>query len=182
MGSIEPTPTLKTRLIQLSELIVDAIEILETTDSQTEPNKIRKASRELHHIGDELLSKKLECKDDDLAFVHFMLGSVCYHLGYVEKAAESYAEALKIWPDHVGLLNEFFLALVDLEKFNEAYDIIQKSLQFGGETPAVLQNMATVLVHLKRVPEAKAVLFNCIAKFPNDKESQILLYELDQKY
>jgi tetratricopeptide (TPR) repeat protein len=171
----------KTNLLDLSEKIVDCIDLIEQTDSQENPNKVRKASKELHHIGDELLILKSSAVGADLAFINFMLGSVCYHLGYLEKAEASYREALVEWPDHVGILNELFLTLVDLKKFDDAYSIIQESIKIGGETPDVLQNMATVLVHLNRLPEAKAVLFNCISKFPNDHESQVFLNELDQK-
>lgn len=173
---------LKSRLIDLSEMIVDLIDVMETADDQTELHRIHKASKQLHHIGDELLDYRNQTTGDDHAFVQFMLGSVCSNLGYLEKAAESYAEALKLWPEHVGLLNEYFLVLVDLKRFHQAYEVIQKSIKFGGETPDVLQNMATVLVHLDRVAEAKAVLFNCMAKFPNDVDSQRFLAELDKNY
>lgn len=173
---------LKSRLIDLSEKVVDLIEVMDTADEQTELHKVHKASKELHHIGDELLDLRSATTGDDHAFVQFMLGSVCFNLGYLEKAADSYSEALKVWPEHVGLLNEYFLALVDLKRYNLAYEIIQKSIKFGGETPDVLQNMATVLVHLNRVAEAKTVLFNCMAKFPNDVDSQLLLAELDNNY
>jgi tetratricopeptide (TPR) repeat protein len=173
---------LKSRLIELSEKIVDLIEVMETADEQTELYKIHRASKELHHIGDELLDFRITSSGDDQAYIHFMLGSVCFQLGYLEKAAESYAEALKLWPDHVGLLNEYFLVLVDLQRYHDAYDIIQVSIKSGGETPDVLQNMATVLVKMNRVAEAKTVLFNCMAKFPKDLESQQLLAELDKQF
>jgi len=171
----------KSKLINISERIVDFIDSIEQTDPQENPNKIRKASKELHHIGDELLIQKSSAAGADLAFINFMLGSVCYQLGYLEKAEESYREALLQWPDHVGILNELFLTLVDMKKFADAYSVIQDSIKIGGETPDVLQNMASVLVHLNRLPEAKAVLFNCISKFPNDQESQDFLNQLDQK-
>lgn len=181
MGSIEPENIVKNRLLELSERIVDCIDTIENTDSQENPNKVKKASKELHHIGDELLIQKAEAENENLAFINFMLGSICYQLGYLEKAAESYQVALDFWPEHVGILNELFLTLIDLQKLEEAYLTIQLSIKYGGETPDVLQNMATVLVQMDRIPEAKAVLFNCISKFPNDHESQVLLNQLDQK-
>jgi tetratricopeptide (TPR) repeat protein len=177
-----PDQELKSQLIDLSDSIVDLIELMETSDEQTELHKIHRASKELHHLGDHLLEYRKQANGDDLAFILFMLGSVCYSLGYLEKAAEAYSDALKTWPDHVGLLNEYFLALVDLKQYSDAYEIIQKSIKYGGETPDVLQNMATVLVHLNRIAEAKSVLFNCMAKFPNDVESQRFLAELDKNY
>jgi tetratricopeptide (TPR) repeat protein len=173
---------LKSRLIELSEKIVDLIDVMETADDQTELDKVHKASKELHHIGDELLGYTSSTSNDDHAFVQFMLGSVCLGLGYLEKAADSYSEALTLWPEHVGLLNEYFVVLVDLERYHLALEIIQKSIKFGGETPVVLQNMATVLVHLNRIAEAKTVLFNCMSKFPGDTESQLFLAELDKNY
>lgn len=172
----------KDELIRLSEKIVDHIEAIENADDQIDAHKIREASRQLHHIGDALLDLRGKCSGDDLAFIHFMLGSVCYHLGYLDKSRESFELALSTWSDHVGLLNEYFFVLYDLEDFEEAYKIVQRSIKHGGETPVVLQNMATVLVRLDRIAEAKTVLFNCIAKFPNDTDSQLLLKELDTNY
>ncbi len=174
--------TLKDTLLGISESIVDLIEILEESDPQTEARKIQKANKELHHIGDTLLDYQKTATEDDLAFVNFMMGSVCYQLGYLGKSCECYEAALAFWPEHVGLLNEYFLALTDLKKYDEAYEVIRKSILYGGETPDVLQNMATVLVHLNRIPEAKTVLFNCMAKFPNDEDSQRFLADIDQKF
>jgi tetratricopeptide (TPR) repeat protein len=173
--------SLKENLLKLSEQIVDAGEMLEDADPQTQPQRIRKASKQLRHIGDELLRLEHVCSGDDLAFTRFMLGSVCQYLGYHEKAEEAYRAALTHWPDHVGLINELFLTLIDLKKYDEALETIEKSLRVGGETPDVLQNMATTLVHLNRIPEAKTVLFNCISKFPSDADSAKLLRELDDQ-
>lgn len=173
--------SLKRNLLAISEEIVDSGEMLEDADPQTQPQKIRKATRNLRKIGDELLRYEQVCSGDDLAFVQFMLGSVCQFLGYHEKAEESYKSALKQWPEHVGLLNELFITLNELQKYDEALDIIQKSIKLGGETPDVLQNMAVTLVHLNRLPEAKTVLFNCISKFPDDIEAARLLRDLDKQ-
>lgn len=170
----------KEHLLKLSESIVDLGETLESADPQTEANKIRKATTALRHLGDDLLRLEKETSGDDQAFVRFMLGSVCQLLDYHEKAVEMYRKALRVWPDHVGLLNELFLSLDALEQYEDARIVIERSIKIGGETPDVLQNFATILVKLNRVAEAKTVLFNCISKFPDDADSHRFLRELDQ--
>ncbi|MCH8495368.1 MAG: hypothetical protein LAT57_07015 [Balneolales bacterium] len=173
--------SLKQNLIEISEKIVDLGEVLEQADPQTQPQKIRKATKSLRHIGDDLLGLEKVCIGDDLAFVRFMLGSVCQMLDYHEKAEELYLQALAHWPDHVGIINELFLSQIAMNKHEDALETIQRSIKTGGETPDVLQNFATTLVHLNRIAEAKTVLFNCMAKFPDDSESQLLLRELDKQ-
>lgn len=175
-------PIKKETLLSLSEAIVDQIEIIESADEQTELHKVHKASKKLHHIGDDLLNLRQIANGDDLTFINFMLGSVCYQLGYLEKSREAYEQALTAWPDHVGLLNEYFLTLTDLGDLPKAHEVIQLSIKHGGETPDVLQNMATVLARMNRIAEAKAVLFNCMSKFPDDLQSQQLLAELDKNH
>jgi tetratricopeptide (TPR) repeat protein len=173
--------TLKSLLLPISEEIVDIGEVMENTDPDTDPVTIRKTVKRLRVIGDELLGYEGQCTGDDLAYVRFMLGSVCQMLGYHDQAAEAYRLALEHWPDHVGLLNELFLSLHTLGEYEQAYEMITRSIKAGGETPDMLQNMAAVLVLMDRIGEAKAVLFNCISKFPDDAESQAMLKELDAR-
>lgn len=180
MKTAQPMPELKETLLELSEKIVDLNELMESADPQTEPHKIKKASTGLRHIGDDLLRYEKETSGEDQAYVRFMLGSVCQLLDYHEKAVEMYRKALKVWPEHVGLLNELFISLDALELHEDAKIIIERSIRIGGETPDVLQNFAATLVKLDRIAEAKTVLFNCISKFPDDIESQRFLRELDQ--
>jgi tetratricopeptide (TPR) repeat protein len=173
--------TFKSLLLPISEEIVDIGEIMENSDPETDPVAIRKAVKRLREIGDELLSYEDQCTGDDLAFLRFMLGSACQMLGYHKQAADAYRLALEYWPDHVGVLNELFISLHALGEYDEAYHIINRSIKAGGETPDVMQNLATVLVLLDRLGEAKAVLFNCITKFPDDAEAQTMLKEIDER-
>ncbi|MEN9838527.1 MAG: hypothetical protein RL177_6 [Bacteroidota bacterium] len=171
--------TLKPILIALSDKIVDLSERIESDDSGIEDIDRKEARAELRDIGDELVSFLPHAKSEDRAFLHFMLGSLCSTLGLWHKADVAYAEARAFWPDHVGLLNEHFYCLMQLDRYADALIAIDASILHGGETPDVLQNKATVLVHLDRLPEAKAVMFSCIAKFPNDAESAQFLRDLD---
>jgi tetratricopeptide (TPR) repeat protein len=173
--------TFKSLLLSISEEIVDIGEVMDATDPDTDPVTIRKSVKRLREIGDELLGLEHDCTGDDLAYVRFMLGSVCQMLGYHDQAADAYYLALERWPDHVGILNELFISLHALGDYEEAYEIINRSIKAGGETPDVLQNLAAVLVLRDRPGEAKAVLFNCISKFPEDAESQAMLKELDER-
>jgi len=171
--------SLKPILIALSDKIVDLSERIESDDSGIEDIDRKEARVELRKIGDELVGFLPHAQGEDRAFLHFMLGSLCSTLALWEKADVAYAEARATWPDHVGLLNEHFYCLMQLDRYADALVAIEASIRHGGETPDVLQNKATVLVHLDRLPEAKAVMFSCIAKFPNDAESARFLRELD---
>lgn len=171
--------SLKPILIALSDKIVDLSERIESDDAGIEDIDRKEARAELRKIGDELVGFLPRAQGEDRAFLHFMLGSLCSTLDLWEKADVAYAEARRTWPDHVGLLNEHFYCLMQLDRFADALVAIEASIRHGGETPDVLQNKATVLVHLDRLPEAKAVMFSCIAKFPNDAESARFLRELD---
>ncbi len=170
---------LKPILIALSDKIVDLSVRIESDESAIEDIDRKEARAELRKIGDELVGFLPHAEGEDRAFLHFMLGSLCSALALWEKADLAYSEARRVWPDHVGLLNEHFYCLMQLDKFFDALGAIELSIRHGGETPDVLQNKATALVHLNRIPEAKAVMFSCIAKFPNDAESAQFLKELD---
>ncbi len=171
--------SIKPILIALSDKIVDLSERIESDNAGIEDIDRKEARVELRKIGDELVGFLPHAQGEDRAFLHFMLGSLCSTLALWEKADVAYAEARRTWPDHVGLLNEHFYCLMQLDRYADALAAIEASIRHGGETPDVLQNKSTVLVHLDRLPEAKTVMFSCIAKFPNDAESARFLRELD---
>lgn len=52
-------------------------------------------------------------------------------------------------------------------------------MKYGGETPVILRNQAAVLIHMNRINEAKLVMINCIAKYPDDQESREFLQKLE---
>lgn len=171
---------LKPILIALSDKIVDLSERIETDESGIDDIDRKEARAELRKIGDELVGFLPHAQGEDRAFLHFMLGSLCSTLSLWNKADVAYAEARSFWPDHVGLLNEHFYCLMQLDRFADALTAIESSIRHGGETPDVLQNKATALVHLNRISEATVVMISCIAKFPNDAESARFLRELDE--
>ncbi len=170
---------LKPILIALSDKIVDLSEIIESDASGTDDIARKEARQTLRAIGDELVGFLSHAHDEDRAFLHFMLGSLCSTLAMWQKADVAYTEARTYWPDHVGLLNEHFYCLMQLDRFADALAAIDASIRHGGETPDVLQNKATVLVHLDRVKEAKVLMISCIAKYPNDTEAARFMSELD---
>ncbi len=178
MTDERPDP-LKPRLLTLSEEIVDLSDRLDAAGAGKDDRMAHKCVLRLRDIGDELVDHLAGAGGDDLAFAQFMMGSVCSLLGFWHQAESSYRDALQTWPDHVGLLNELFDALVAQRKFGEAEPVIRESIRHGGETPLILRNLAAVLVHLKRVNEAKLVMINCIARFPDDVESRSFLKQLD---
>lgn len=170
---------LKPILIALSDKIVDLSEIIESDASDIDDIARKEARHTLRAIGDELVGFLSHAHEEDRAFLHFMLGSLCSTLAMWEKADVAYTEARTYWPDHVGLLNEHFYCLMQLDRFSDALAAIDESIRHGGETPDVLQNKATVLVHLDRVNEAKVLMISCLAKFPNDTEASRFMSELD---
>ena len=170
---------MKNTLITLSEEIVDLSDQMDEADARSDERTVHGCVQRLRRIGDELVDYLEKTDGNDLVFTRFMMGTVCSLLGYWKQAEESYRKALADWPDHVGLLNELFDALVAQRKYAEAEEVIRQSIRHGGETPLVLRNHAAVLVHQKKLSEAKVVMFNCIAKFPNDKESRLFLDKLE---
>ncbi|TVQ71990.1 MAG: hypothetical protein EA363_05220 [Balneolaceae bacterium] len=170
---------LKPRLLALSEEIVDLSDRLEEAEAANEDREAHHCVKRLRSIGDELVDCLEQAAGDDLAFARFMMGSVCSLLGFWEQAESSYRGALETWPDHVGLLNELFDALVAQRKYAEAETVIRQSIRHGGETPLILRNLAAVLVHLKRINEARIMMINCTARFPDDVEGRAFLKQLD---
>ncbi|MEX0680772.1 MAG: hypothetical protein WD097_05275 [Balneolales bacterium] len=171
--------SVKKYLLQLSEEIVDLSNVLESAGTQEGNQKVHASVSRLRGIGDELVDHLELTSGDDLAFVQFMMGSVCSLLGFWGNAEKSYRQALDHWPDHIGILNELFDALVAQRKYDQAENIIIKSMKYGGETPPILRNYAAILVHQKKLNEAKVVMFNCLAKFPDDRESRGFLEKLE---
>jgi len=170
----------KQKLLHLSEQIVDLSDEMDRADADEQEDRLHQAMQQLRRIGDQLVDYIEQTSGDDHAYAHFMMGSVCSLLGFWQRAEESYRIALESWPDHVGLLNELFDALVAQTKYAEAEPVIRSSIRHGGATPFILRNHAAVLVHLKRLNEARIVMFNCIARFPGDEESRDFLEKLEK--
>lgn len=167
--------SVKQELLAISERLVDLSDELDRLREAKDETGYAKIIRELRGFGDRLVDHLKSVEGDDRAFANFSLGSLCSILGYLHQAEKSYRDALEHWPDHVGLLNELFDCLMEQKKYGPAKTIIEKSIKHGGETPVILQNYAVVLTHLKKLDEAKIVMFNCMAKFPDNARSRELL-------
>jgi tetratricopeptide (TPR) repeat protein len=173
------TSALKPVLLALSERVVDLGERIERENPDQSDAGRALARLDLKSIGDTLVGLIPDAHGDDRAYLHFMLGSVCTYLELWDKADHAYAQAVLHWPDHVGLRNEHYYALMKLERYDRALEAVEASIRHGGETPDVLRNHAVALAYLNRLGEAKAVMFRCIAKFPNDAGAAETLRELD---
>ncbi len=171
--------SIKDQLLELSEKVVDLSEEMETAESANKDRTYASLAKELRMIGDEVLAIQELAKNDDLAYSQFIMGSICALLGYWSQAEEEYRKALKHWPDHIGILNELFDALVQQKKYQDAKEIIELSIKYGGETPIIMQNYAAIMVHLHQLDQAKIIMMNCIAKFPDDLESKQFLHQLE---
>ncbi len=171
---------IKAELVQKSEELVDLIEGFEEGIRENDEEACRKISHQLDQVGFYLVDLIPKVTGDDFAYAQFMMGSLCSVLRMWPQAEEAYSEALGHWPDHVGLLNEYFICLMELERYEDALSVINRSIEQGGETPDVLQNKAAVLAHLGKTSQAKMVLINSSAKFPDDNETREMLAELDR--
>lgn len=171
---------IKKELIKKSEYLVDLSESLEDAIQKNDEQESKGIIQKLDVFGSELVQKLGDLEGDDKAYANFMLGSLCSVLHMWPQAEDAYKKALDHWPNHVGLLNELFLSLVEQENYKEACETIEKSIKVGGETPDVLQNYAVVLVRLDRINEAKIQLIKGMAKFPQDQGLPALLNEIEQ--
>ncbi len=171
---------IKKELIEESEYLVDLTEALDDAIEKNDEAASKEVIEKLDVFGSKLVQKLEMLEGDDKAYANFMLGSLCSTLRMWPQAEDAYKNALNHWPDHVGLLNELFISLVEQENYPEACEVIEKSIKHGGETPDVLQNYAVVLVRLDRMDEAKIQLINGMAKFPQDSGLQVLLNEIEQ--
>jgi tetratricopeptide (TPR) repeat protein len=172
---------LKPLLLKLSEEVVELSDQLDELEFEEESPQRFEIFKRLREIGDELLAHREAAAGDDLAYLNFALGSVCTLLGYYDKAEEAYDAALKHWPDHVGLLNEATDALIQLGKHKKAKGFIERSMKHGGETPDILYNYAALTSHMGDIDEARIILINALARYPNDPGIKALLDELDSE-
>ncbi len=172
--------TIKEELVRKSEELVDLIEGFEEGIRENDEDACVNISHQLDQIGFYLVDLIPKLSGGDLAYAQFMMGSLCSVLRMWPQAEEAYSKALEHWPGHVGLLNEYFICLMELERYEDALPVIKRSIQEGGETPDVLQNLAAVLARLDRTSEAKVVLINSSARFPEDAETREMLAELDR--
>ncbi len=172
--------TLKPILLEISERLVDLTDAVRGPEDAVTDARRHEIRMELRSIGDRLVGFLDHATGDDRTFLMFMLGSLSAALDLWDKADYAFAEARKDWPDHVGLLNEHYYTLIQLSRYPEALDTVEASIRIGGETPDLLQAKAIALAYMNRLAEAKAVMFTCIAKYPNDASSHETLAEIDQ--
>lgn len=174
-------PEIKPYLLEKSEDLVDLIEALELAVEKNDEEKSTEAVKKLNDMGNELVELIINLKDDDLAYAYFMLGSLCSSLRMWPEAEDAFKHSLKTWPDHVGLLNELFAAQFELSKFDEAVETIKKSIEIGGETPDILHNFAAATWQIGNKSEAKIILMNASAKFPNSQILHDLISDMDKE-
>lgn len=172
----------KQLLLQNSDHLVDLIYALEEALERNDESTSKSLINELDAMGGELVDLIPGLEGDDLAYAQFMMGSLCSALRMWPEAEKSYRLALDHWPDHVGLLNELFTCLMQVEKYDEAKEVLKKSMKTGGETPELLQQYAAVQVRTGDPAGAKITLINCMARFPGDPNTGELIREIERHY
>lgn len=170
---------IKPYLLEKSDYLVDLMEELESAVAENKEAESTATVKKLNDLGNELVELILNLEGDDKAYANFMLGSLCSSLRMWAEAADAYEQALVTWPDHVGILNELFVAQYEMGKYAEAEKTIKSSLQFGGETPEIVHNLAASTWQQGKKTEAKLILINAMAKYPNERSIVELLHEMD---
>lgn len=173
-------PEIKPYLLQKSEHLVDLIDALEDAVNRNDENDSTETVAKLNQLGNELVELLLNLSGDDKAYAHFMLGSLCSSLRMWVEAEDAFNQALEVWHDHVGILNELFIAQYELGKFEEAKSTVQKSIKFGGETPEIVHNLAAATWQTGEQAQAKMILFGAMAKFPNERMIIELMNDFDE--
>lgn len=174
-------PEIKTYLLEKSEQLVDLMDALEAAVEKNDEEKSTAVVKQLNTMGNELVELVLNLEGDDKAYAYFMLGSLCSALRMWPEAEDAYLQALETWPEHVGILNELYAAQFELGKFNLAVETIQKSIQIGGETPDVLHNLAAATWQTGKKAEAKIMVMNALAKYPQSHSFYELLNDMDSE-
>lgn len=172
---------IKQHLLKRSEQMVDLIENLDTAIESNDEPASKEAVLKLNDIGNELVDLLPNLKGEDKAYGYFMMGSLCSTLRMWPEAADAYETTLDLWPDHVGVLNEYFVALYELQRYEEAIEMMKRSIGEGGETPDIIQNLAVAQAAANREREAKMTLINGMAKFPDDQGLRETLHSLDEQ-
>lgn len=171
---------IKPYLLEKSDVLVDLMEELEAAVAANNEIESTSAVKKLNDLGNELVELILNLEGDDKAYAYFMLGSLCSTLRMWAEAEDAYLHALETWPDHVGILNELFVSQYETGKYAEAKETVQKSIQFGGETPEMIHNLAAATWQLGQQAEAKMLLFNAMAQYPKERIILELMNDFDQ--
>jgi tetratricopeptide (TPR) repeat protein len=171
---------IKPYLLEKSDSLVDLMEELEIAVGNNDETESTAVVKKLNDLGNELVELILNLEDDDKAYAYFMLGSLCSALRMWPEAEDAYLHALESWSDHVGILNELFVSQYETGKYAEAKETVQKSIQYGGETPEMIHNLAAATWQLGNKAEAKLLLFNAMAKYPKERIIFELMNDFDE--
>lgn len=169
----------KNHLIVRSEQVVDLQAALEAARSADDRLRCEELFAELERIADDLVGLQHDLEGDDLAFSHFMLGSICALMGLWTHAESAYTLALAHWPDHVGLLNEMAECQFELGNYPSATLFIERSMAAGGVTPERVHELAVSQAWSGEVAKARITLINGTARFPDNAALIRALHEMD---
>ncbi|NCP83565.1 MAG: hypothetical protein GW823_01430 [Bacteroidetes bacterium] len=171
---------IKPYLLEKSDVLVDLMEELDTAVANNDEAVSTSVVKALNDLGNELVELIINLDGDDKAYAYFMLGSLCTSLRMWAEAEDAYLHALETWPDHVGILNELFVSQYETGKYAQAKETVQKSIQYGGETPEMIHNLAAATWQLGEKASAKMLLFNAMAKYPKERIILELMNDFDQ--
>lgn len=167
-------------LIIQSEKVVDLQNRLEIAREADDRPLCDQLFLELEQIADDVVGLKPLLSGDDMAFAMFMLGSICALMGLWTHAEEAYQQALDVWPDHVGLLNEMAECQFELQRYDKAITYLEKSIRFGGDTPHIINELAIAQAWDGKLPLARITLINGLAKYPHHPDLTETLKEIEE--
>ena len=112
---------------------------------------------------------------------YLVLGAVYENQGLFEKAAETYRQYLRLYPDDVAAYGDLLNSLLALQRFDEARQIIQQ-LQARKRGDLVLQNAVYALAFLASDSQVMAEQQKWFADKPQEENSGLSLASDTEAY
>lgn len=107
--------------------------------------------------------------DGDLAYDHFLLGSIWEREKQFEKAEEEFRKSLEIDPHSAMALNYLGYMLADLGiHLDEAVQMIRKALETEPQSAAYLDSLGWAYYRLERMDLAEEYLRKAASRMPSD--------------
>lgn len=107
------------------------------------------------------------------------LGNIHQEEGKMDLAAAEFARAVRFNPQSIPARNNYAIALVKLENYEDAIEETKRILKAAPDHNTSQRRLAKLLAHLLRFQEAIPYLVNALAFYPDDA---FLLHEIGKAY
>ena len=157
----------------------------EDENKRSEAEKLRRECEELKNtdkdyrdafrlISEDKNEEGLACidrflkKNDEIWNAWFLKGWALRKVSRYEDALAAFIKAGKIKGDHIDILNEMAICLLELERFNESRKCLEKALTLDPENLKVISNMGILCLKEERKEEAARFFRTVLALDPED--------------